>query len=70
MTRKAMIVIYTVNDVSAPFAARLSKLWFPFISDIFRRDLCKMTFPHFLLFVIFNYDFIIYIDSTISQLQM
>jgi len=51
----------------------LSKLWIPFTNDLLDGDLCKKNwFPYFLFFMIFNHNFIIYIDFThiASQIRL
>ena len=44
--------------------ARLSKLWIPFLNHLLDGDLCKKLFPYVLYFLVFNHDFVVYIDFT------
>ena len=45
-------------------SAQLCKLWFPFLNHLIDGDLCKkiLLFPYFLFFLVFNHDFVIYMD--------
>jgi len=60
-------VSHTVIDVTLPLAsARLSKLSIPFINDMLDGDLCEnfIDFHIFSYFLVFNHDFVIYINIT------
>jgi len=46
-------------------SARLSQLWIQFLSHLLDGDLCKNSFDFYtFFFVVFNPDFVIYIDFT------